>query len=92
MNSEIVRAHVVVSGRVQGVIFRDEARRRARSLGVSGWIANRPDGKVEAVFEGSRDAVESMVRWCGRGPAGAEVDDVQTAWEDPRGDEGFAVR
>ena len=86
------RARVVVSGRVQGVFFRDETSRRARSLGVAGWVANRPDGAVEAVFEGGRDAVESMVAWCGRGPSGARVDDVQTAWEDPRGEDGFAVR
>ena len=86
------RARVVVSGRVQGVFFRDETRRRARSHGVAGWVANRRDGSVEAVFEGPREAVESMVRWCGRGPSGARVDDVQTAWEDPRGDEGFVVR
>jgi acylphosphatase len=89
---EARRAHVVVRGRVQGVFFRDEARRRARSLGVAGWVANRPDGTVEAVFEGRRDAVESMVAWCGRGPSGARVDDVQTAWADPRGEDGFAVR
>jgi acylphosphatase len=87
-----VRARVVVVGRVQGVFFRDEARRRARSLGVAGWVANRRDGSVEAVFEGRRDAVESMVEWCRRGPSGARVDDVQTAWEDPRGEDGFAVR
>jgi acylphosphatase len=92
LTSEPVRAHVVVSGRVQGVFFRDETRRRARSLGISGWVANRPDGTVEAAFEGSREAVESMVGWCGRGPSGARVEDVRTAWEDPRGDEGFAVR
>ena len=83
---------MVVSGRVQGVFFRDETRRRARSLGVAGWVANRPDGFVEAVFEGRRDAVESMVEWCRRGPSGARVDDVETAWEDPCGEDGFAVR
>jgi acylphosphatase len=82
---------VVVHGRVQGVFFRDETRRRARSLGVAGWVENRPDGAVEAVFEGSRDAVDSMVRWCRRGPSGARVDDVQVGWEDPRGEDGFAV-
>ena len=92
MTSEHVRAHIVVSGRVQGVFFRDEARRRARSRGLAGWISNRRDGTVEAVFEGPREAVESMVRWCGRGPSGARVDDVQTTWEDPLGDEGFIVR
>jgi acylphosphatase len=83
---------VVVRGRVQGVFFRDETRRRARSLGVAGWVANRRDGSVEAVFEGRGDAVESMVEWCRRGPSGAHVDDVQTAWEDPCGEDGFAVR
>ena len=89
---ELVRARVVVSGRVQGVFFRDETRRRARSLGVAGWVANRRAGTVEAAFEGPREPVESMVRWCGHGPSGAQVDDVQTTWEDPRGDQGFAVR
>ena len=87
-----MRARVVVSGLVQGVFFREETRRRARSLGIAGWVANRPEGTVEAVFEGPREQVESMVGWCSRGPSGARVDDVQLAWEDPRGDEGFAVR
>ena len=86
------REHVVVRGRVQGVFFRDETQRRARSLGVSGWVTNRPDGAVEAVFEGRPDAIDSMVNWCHRGPSGAHVDDVQVAWEDPRGEDGFAVR
>jgi acylphosphatase len=88
---EVVRAHVVVQGRVQGVFFRDETQRRARSLGLAGRVANRPDGTVEATFEGRRDAVESMVRWCGRGPSGARVEKVQVAWEDPRGETGFVV-
>ena len=77
---------------MQGVFFRDETRRRARSLGVAGWVANRPDGAVEAVFEGRRDAVESLVQWCHRGPPGARVEDVQATWEDPRGENAFAVR
>jgi acylphosphatase len=83
---------VVIRGRVQGVFFRDETRRRARSLGVTGWVSNRPDGAVEAVFEGRPDAVESMVQWCRRGPSGARVDDVQATSEDPRGEDGFTVR
>ena len=83
---------MVVRGRVQGVFFRDETRRRARSLGVAGWVANRPDGAVEAVFESRRDAVESMVQWCYRGPSGGRVDDVQVTWEEPGGEDGFAVR
>jgi len=88
----IARAHAVISGRVQGVFFRAETAARARSLGVTGWVQNRPGGAVEAVFEGSRAAVESMVRWCEHGPAGARVDAVDVAWEQPIGEAGFEVR
>jgi acylphosphatase len=85
------RAHVWISGMVQGVFFRYEARERARSRGVSGWVRNLADGRVEAVFEGPEDAVETMVEWCGRGPRGAEVTDVEAVAEDPEGLEGFDV-
>ena len=88
----VTRAHAVISGRVQGVFFRVEARALARSHGVAGWVRNRPDGAVEAAFEGSREAVESMLRWCEHGPAGARVDAVDITWEQPVGDEGFEVR
>lgn len=86
------RAHVVVRGMVQGVFFRGGARDRARSLGVAGWIQNRPDGSVEAVFEGDEDRVDSIIEWCRRGPAGADVQDVEVTTEEPRGEAGFAVR
>ena len=86
------RAHVVVTGRVQGVFFRAETRDRARSLGLGGWVRNNGDGSVEAVFEGDEERVESMVEWCGRGPAYATVENVQVAWEDPRGEREFAVQ
>jgi acylphosphatase len=86
------RAEVVVRGDVQGVGFRYAARSRAASLGLDGWVGNERDGTVRAVFEGRRDAVESMVGWCRRGPSGARVDDVEVAWEEPRGERGFAVR
>ncbi len=86
------RARVVVRGLVQGVGFRASARARAVSLGLGGWVANRPDGAVEAVFEGDRDRVESMLDWCRRGPAGSRVDSVETEWEEPRGGDGFQVR
>ncbi|HEU4942139.1 MAG TPA: acylphosphatase [Gaiellaceae bacterium] len=85
------RARVVVSGRVQGVFFRAEARDRARSLGLAGWVRNNPDGTVEAAFEGDRERVESMIEWCRRGPALAVVDDVDVEWEQPRNDRGFAT-
>ena len=86
------RARVVVSGFVQGVGFRYATRGRASSLGVAGWVRNRPDGRVEAVFEGDPERVESMVAWCRRGPAGADVDGVDVCWEAPAGESGFSVR
>lgn len=79
-------------GRVQGVFFRAEAGARARSLGLAGWVRNRPDGSVEAVCEGAQEAVESMVSWCGRGPAGARIDAIEVTWEEPVGSAGFEVR
>jgi acylphosphatase len=85
------RVRVQVQGRVQGVFFRAEARARAESLGVAGWIRNLPDGRVEAVFEGEDERVESMVEWCRRGPAGAEVEAVDVEREEPVGETGFRV-
>jgi acylphosphatase len=76
---------------VQGVFFRAETRDRAASLELAGWVRNNPDGSVEAVFEGERDRVESMVEWCRRGPAHAQVENVDVAWEAPQGDSGFTV-
>jgi acylphosphatase len=86
------RARVRVRGAVQGVYYRADARARARSLGVSGWVRNASDGSVEAVFEGDTELVESMIAWCRRGPAGARVDDVEVEWEEPLGEHGFTVR
>ena len=86
------RAHVRVRGSVQGVGFRYAAHQRARSLGVAGWIANRADGTVEAVFEGDDERVESLVEWCRRGPGGAAVAGVDVDWEQPQGEPEFAVR
>jgi acylphosphatase len=76
---------------VQGVFFRAETRDRAASLKLAGWVRNNPDGSVEAVFEGERDRVESIVEWCRRGPAHAQVENLDVAWEEPQGDSGFAV-
>lgn len=77
---------------VQGVFFRYEARERARTRGLAGWVRNLLDGRVEAVLEGPDEAVESMVDWCRRGPRGAEVTDVEVIAEEPEGLEGFEVR
>jgi acylphosphatase len=86
------RARAVIRGRVQGVFFRAETRDRARSLGLSGWVRNVPDGTVEAVFEGDRERIESILGWCRQGPAMAHVDEVQVEWLEPTNEEGFAAR
>jgi acylphosphatase len=89
---ERVRARVLIAGQVQGVSFRAYARDKARAAGVEGWVRNLPDGRVEAVFEGSRPAVQRMISWCYSGPSHAEVEKVEVAWEDPTGKEGsFAI-
>ena len=76
---------------MQGVFFRADARARAESLGLAGWIRNANDGSVEAVFEGDEERVRSMVEWCRRGPAGARVEDVEVETEQPTGETGFRV-
>jgi acylphosphatase len=85
------RAKVIVHGAVQGVFFRVEARDRARSLGLAGWVRNVPDGTVEAVLEGDDERVESMVEWSRRGPAGARVEEVEVDWSEPEGEDGFSI-
>jgi acylphosphatase len=88
----VIRRHVVVRGRVQGVFFRDSVRRMARQRSVAGWVANRWDGTVEAVFEGEPDAVERLVQYMHEGPRGAEVERVEVVDEEPEGLVGFDVR
>lgn len=87
------RARVRVSGRVQGVFFRDSTRQKAEELGLSGYVTNTPDGDVEALFEGPTDGVEEMVRWCGQGPPDASVENVEVDYESAGDDlTGFEVR
>jgi acylphosphatase len=88
----VIRRRVVIHGRVQGVFFRDSVRRMAGSRGVAGWVTNRPDGSVEAVFEGQPDDVESMIDFCREGPRGAGVERVEVGEEDPEGLSGFMIR
>ncbi len=87
-----VRKRVVVRGNVQGVFFRDSTEKEAGSRGVAGWVSNRDDGAVEAVFEGDADAVDAMVEWCRSGPSRADVEDVDVSDEEPEGLDGFNVR
>ncbi|MEF8852841.1 MAG: acylphosphatase [Haloarculaceae archaeon] len=86
------RAHVFVSGRVQGVFYRATTREQARERGVDGWVRNLEDGRVEAVFEGSEDAVAGMVEWCHEGSPRARVEDVDVEYGDPEGLDGFEIR
>ena len=91
--AEWKRVRVLVSGRVQGVWYRESARREAERLGVRGWVRNLEDGRVEALLEGPAGAVSSLVEWCRRGPPAAEVRELATSEEPALGDlAGFAVR
>jgi acylphosphatase len=87
----VQRKHVVIYGFVQGVGFRFAVERMALSRGVTGWVRNRPDGTVEAVFEGELEDVEALVAFCRRGPRGAAVERVEVAAESPEGLGGFCV-
>ncbi len=89
--AEPVRRHLWISGRVQGVFFRDRCQAEARAAGVAGWVTNRPDGRVEAVLEGDPAAVAAVEDWCRHGPGGAVVTHVEAADEFPTGAAGFQV-
>lgn len=92
MAAERIRRRVAVSGRVQGVFFRGATEEEARARGVDGWVRNRPDGSVEAVFEGPPDAVQALVEFCRRGPRWAHVEKVAVEEEPPESESGFRVR
>lgn len=87
------RAHLLISGRVQGVYYRGFTEEVARSLGLKGWVRNLPDRRVEAVFEGERDAVEQAILRCRQGPPAAHVTGMDVTWEEPvEGLKGFEIR
>jgi len=86
------RAHVFVSGRVQGVFYRANTRENARDRGVDGWVKNLEDGRVEAIFEGPTEAVEEMVEWCHTGSPAADVEDVEVEYGEPQGEDEFSIR
>jgi acylphosphatase len=88
----VIRRRVVAHGLVQGVFFRDTCRRQASAHRVSGWVTNREDGAVEAVFEGEPSAVQAMLDWARRGPSQAYVTKLEVIDEEPRGERGFSVR
>lgn len=77
----MTRAHIIVTGLVQGVFFRYSTTKKAQEFNVFGWVRNLRDGRVEIVCEGTEDGVEKLIEWCKRGPQGAYVKDVQITWE-----------
>jgi acylphosphatase len=81
-----IRALVLVSGKVQGVFFRSSTQDKAEELGLSGWVRNLPDGRVEAVFEGEKEDVDKMVEWCRKGPEYAKVTGVEIIMEEYKGE------
>jgi acylphosphatase len=84
--AETARVHVLIEGRVQGVFFRAATRDEARARGLAGWARNLPDGRVEALFEGDKRAVENMLAWCHKGPPYAYVSRVEVEWQAYVGD------
>jgi len=82
----MTRAHLQISGRVQGVCYRASCREQAMHLGLLGEVRNLPDGDVEAVAEGPKARIEELIAWCRRGPPGAEVAGVQVRWSEPTGE------
>jgi acylphosphatase len=92
MSPDTIRRRLVVHGKVQGVFYRDSTRDAARNAGAAGWAANRSDGTVEVVLEGSAAAVESVVAYCRRGPSSADVHAVDEHEEAPEGLTGFQIR
>lgn len=89
----MVRARLLISGRVQGVFFRASCRDEAALRGLSGWVRNLPDGRVEALLQGTREKVEDMIRWCYRGPSGARVSAIDVTYEETAEDQaGFRIR
>ncbi|OUL18073.1 acylphosphatase [Nostoc sp. 106C] len=89
---ELIRAHVFISGRVQGVGYRYATVDAASQLGLNGWVRNLPDSRVEAVFEGTREVVEEMIRWCYMGPPAAVVKNVVVEYEQPEDLRRFEVQ
>jgi acylphosphatase len=89
--SDRTRAHVFVSGTVQGVYYRANTRDAARERGVDGWVRNLADGRIEAVFEGDEADVEAMVEWCHTGSPAADVEDVTVEYSSPEGEDGFRI-
>jgi len=92
MKSSVIRAHVYIQGRVQGVFYRDWTRKLAQSLGLTGWVRNLEDGRVEAIFEGERKKIKEIIDSCKKGPGISSVSHVDVIWEEGTGEfKDFAI-
>ncbi len=90
---DIARAHVLISGRVQGVFFRAYTQKAAEARGIRGWVMNTRDGRVEAVFEGEKEDIEDMIRWCHQGSPMSHITEVSVDWQEHVGEfRDFSVR
>ena len=88
-----VRVHIFVSGRVQGIFFRENTKKKAQKLRITGWVRNLPDGRVEAVLEGEKDKIEELVNWVKKGPMFAKVDGLEVMPEEYQGEfDNFEIR
>jgi len=91
--SEKARAQILVSGLVQMVFFRSYTQQKARDLGLTGWVKNLADGRVEALFEGDRENIEKMIEWAKKGPPSAQVDGCEVTWQEYKGEfENFEIQ
>ncbi|MCT7950412.1 acylphosphatase [Ancylothrix sp. C2] len=91
MSNEKIRTHLIISGKVQGVGYRYYTAQQAKQLGITGWVKNLPDGRVEAIFEGNKQAITDMINWCHQGPPAAEVTEVTINHEKPQGCNQFEI-
>lgn len=89
---EFIRAHLLISGRVQGVGYRFSTQDMAKLYSLTGWVKNLPDGRVETVLEGDREAVQAMIQWCHKGPPHAQVEEVTVQYEPPQGLKAFEIQ
>lgn len=89
--SKMKRAHILLSGRVQGVWFRANTKEKAEQLDLKGWVRNLSNGRVEIVFEGKKEVIEKAIEWCHHGPSFAKVKKVEIKWKEPEGYEDFKV-
>jgi acylphosphatase len=90
---EIARLHIIIEGIVQGVFYRASTIEESSKLGLTGWVMNCSDGRVEAVFEGNIDKIDKIIEWCKKGPPGAEVTNIETVWEQATGEyDSFSIK